>query len=306
MAKNEEINPLDAILNQYEENTKSSGGSKPKISNEERLKKYFTEKLKKGEKSAEKVFRILPSKDPKKSPFVEVFIHEMTVNGKFEKVLCPKLNEGGECKICDAKEALYETGGKKQKAMASSMTARKFYVVKGIDRNNEDHGVKFWRFKHKFDGSGVMDKLIPVLRKRGNIMDPRTGRDIEITTERNSKGHSVVTSIMVSDEGVLTDPKSAEAKEWMGNDETWKDVYSIKSPEWIGIVAEQKTPVWDSELKKYVAEEDKEEKETASLEEEINMMDAIEDESDVEAVEEMAVETTSLGDDDDDDDELPF
>jgi hypothetical protein len=302
MAKNEEINPLDAILNQYEENTKSSGSSKPKISNDERLKKYFTEKLKKGEKSAEKVFRILPSKDPKKSPFVEVYIHEMTVNGKFEKVLCPKLNNGEECEICNAKDALEETGGKKQKAMASSMTARKFYVVKGIDRNNEDHGVKFWRFKHKFDGSGVMDKLVPVLRKRGNIMDPRNGRDIEITTERNSKGHSVVTSIMVSDEKVLTDPKSPEAKEWMGNDETWKDVYSIKSPEWISIVAKQKTPVWDSELKKYVAEEDKEEKETASLEEEINMMDALEDE-DVETVEEMAVESTSL---DDEDDELPF
>jgi hypothetical protein len=303
MAKNESVNPLDAILNQYEENTKPSGGSKPKMSNDERLKKYFTEKLQKGQKSAEKVFRILPSKDPKKSPFQEIFIHEMTVNGNFDKILCPKLNDGGECPICDAKEALYETGGKKQKALAGSMTARKFYVVKGIDRDNEDHGVKFWRFKHKSTGDGVMDKLIPVLKKRGNIMDPRTGRDIEITTTRNEKGWSVVTSIMSGDESVLTDPKSPEAKEWMGNEETWKDVYSMKPFEYIKIVAEQKTPVWDSELKKYVAEEDKEEKETASLEEEINMMDAL-GEEEVEEVEEMAVEATSL--DDDEDDELPF
>jgi hypothetical protein len=300
MAKKEEINPLDAILNQYEENSKSTGSSKPKISNEERLKKYFTEKLQKGQNSAEKVFRILPSKDPKKSPFQEVFIHEMTVNGNFDKILCPKLNDGGECKICDAKDALYETGGKKQKALASSFTARKFYVVKGIDRDNEDHGVKFWRFKHKFDGSGVMDKLIPVLKKKGNIMDPRTGRDIEITAGRNSKGHSIVTAIMTTDECVLTDPKSDEAKEWMGNDETWEDVYAMKSQEYISIVAEQKSPVWDSELKKYVAEEDKEEKETASLEEEINMMDGFGEEDEKE------LETVALDSDDDDDDELPF
>ena len=36
---------LKAILTQYEKNTESS--SKPKISNEERLKKYFTENFKK-------------------------------------------------------------------------------------------------------------------------------------------------------------------------------------------------------------------------------------------------------------------
>ena len=41
MAKEETVNPLDAILNQYEKNTENKGGNKPKISNEERLKKYF-------------------------------------------------------------------------------------------------------------------------------------------------------------------------------------------------------------------------------------------------------------------------
>ena len=287
MAKNE-INPLDAILSQYEKNSEKGGGNKPKISNEERLKKYFTEKLRQGQKTAEKTFRILPSSDPTKSPFVETYYHEMNVNGKYEKIHCTKLNDGGECKICEAREALYEDGSKKAKAMASSYTARKYYVVKGIDRDNEDHGVKFWRFKHKYTGDGVMDKLIPILKKRGNIMDPREGRDINITTNRNDKGWSVVTSIMAEDPSVLTDPTSSNAKEWMANEETWRDVYSVKPIEFVNIVAEQKTPVWDSELKKFVAEEDKEEKETASLEEEINMMEGLteedENELEVEAV----------------------
>ena len=259
MAK-EEINPLDAILSQYEKNSERGGSSKPKVSNEERLKKYFTEKLRQGQKTAEKTFRILPSNDPTKSPFVETYYHEMNVNGKYEKIHCTKLNDGGECKLCDAKDALYEDGSKKAKAMASSYTARKYYVVKGIDRDNEDHGVKFWRFKHKYTGDGVMDKLIPILKKRGNIMDPREGRDIVITTNRNDKGWSVVTSIMAEDPSVLTDPKSPQAKEWMANEETWRDVYSVKPVEFVNIVAEQKTPVWDSELKKFVAEEDKEDR----------------------------------------------
>lgn len=300
MAKNE-INPLDAILSQYEKNSEKGGGNKPKVSNEERLKKYFTEKLKQGQKTAEKTFRILPSNDPTKSPFVETYYHEMNVNGKYEKIHCTKLNDGGECKLCDAKDALYEDGSKKAKAMASSYTARKYYVVKGIDRDNEDHGVKFWRFKHKYTGDGVMDKLIPILKKRGNIMDPREGRDITITTNRNDKGWSVVTSIMAEDPSVLTDPKSSEAKEWITNEETWRDVYSTKPIEYVNIVAEQKTPVWDSELKKFVAEEDKEEKETASLEEEINMMEGFSDEDE----NELEVEAVALNEDEDDD-ELPF
>ena len=300
MAKNE-INPLDAILSQYEKNSERGNGSKPKVSNEERLKKYFTEKLRKGEKSAEKTFRILPSNDPTKSPFVETYYHEMNVNGKYEKIHCTKLNDGEPCKICEAKDALYLDGSKKAKALASSYTARKYYVVKGIDRDNEDHGVKFWRFKHKYTGDGVMDKLIPILKKRGNIMDPREGRDIVITTTRNDKGWSVVTNIMAEDPSVLTDPKSAEAKEWMANEETWRDVYSVKPVEFVNIVAEQKTPVWDSELKKFVAEEDKEEKETASLEEEINMMEGLTEDDE----NELEVEAVAL-DSEDDDDELPF
>jgi hypothetical protein len=55
MAK-EEINPLDAILSQYEKNSERGGGSKPKVSNEERLKKYFTEKLRQGQKKCREDF----------------------------------------------------------------------------------------------------------------------------------------------------------------------------------------------------------------------------------------------------------
>ena len=60
--------------------------------------------------------------------------------------------------------------------------------------------------------------------------------------------------------------------EWFNNEETFKDVYAKKTLEYLEIVAKNLSPVWDSELSKYVAEEEKEEKETASLEEEINLL----------------------------------
>ena len=76
---------------------------------------------------------------------------------------------------------------------------------------------------------------------------------------------------MADDVSILTNDKTY-ANEWIGNTETHRDVYSKKTKEYLDIVATNKTPVWDSEQKKFVAEEDKEEKETASLTEEINMM----------------------------------
>jgi len=262
-------NSLDAILSQYENNTDNSS-KKPKISNEDRLKKYFTEKLQQGMKSATRRFRILPAKDGK-SPFEEAYFYERQVNGKYEKIYCNKLNDGEYCPIYEAKEALMMEGSKKAKEMAREYTPRKFYVVKGIDRDNEDHGVKFWRFKHNYTGNGVMDKLMPLFKLKGDITDAREGRDIIITTNRNEKGWSVVTSIMCDDVSILTED-STKANDWFNNEETYKEVYSRKSPEYLEIVSKNMTPVWDSEQSKYVAEEEREESETASLEEEITFL----------------------------------
>ena len=295
---------LDAILSQYEKNTQNTKSTK--ISNEDRLKKYFTEKLQKGMKTATRTFRILPGKDGT-SPFTEVYFYERQVNGKYEKIYCNKLNDGEHCPLFEAKEALLMEGSKKAKEMAREYTPRKYYVVKGIDRDNEDHGVKFWRFKHKYTGDGVMDKLMPLFKLKGDITDAREGRDIIITTSRNDKGWSVVTSIMADDVTLLTSDKD-KANDWFNNEETFRDVYSKKPVEYLEIVAKNMTPIWDSEQSKYVAEEEKEENETASLEEEITFMreetqKSTNNVTDTTTNSNDEVETTSLEDDSDD---LPF
>ena len=296
---------LDAILSQYEKNTEDKKTTK--MSSEDRLKKYFSEKLAKGVKSQTKRFRILPNKDGN-SPFTEVYYHEKQVNGKWEKIYCSHLNDGEHCPLCEAKDALYEDGSERAKKLAKEFIARKFYVVKGIDRDNEEDGVKFWRFKHKYTGDGIMDKIIPLFKLKGDISDPREGRDLLMTTGRNDKQHSVVNSIMADDVSILTTDKE-KANVWFSNVETHRDVYSKKPQEYLDIVATNKTPIWDSEQKKFVAEEDKEEKETASLSEEINMM-----KSETFKSKDLVSQDTSDDEDDDfaptsldeDDDELPF
>ena len=285
---------LDAILSQYEKNTEKQG--KTKISNEERLKKYFTEKLQKGVKSATKTFRILPGKG-EDSPFTEAYFHEKELNGTWPKTYCPKLNDGEHCPLCEARSALMEDGSLKAKELAKGLNPRKWYVVKGIDRDNEDDGVKFWRFKHKWTGDGVMDKLIPLFKLKGDVTDPREGRDIVIVAGRNDKNHSVVNSIMCDDVAILTDD-TTKANEWIGNDETYKDVYAKKTLEYLEIIATNKTPIWDSEQKIYVAEEDKEESESVSLEKEISYMSSTDDSNE-------DVVVTDLGTDSNED-ELPF
>jgi hypothetical protein len=41
-------------------------------------------------------------------------------------------------------------------------------------------------------------------------------------------------------------------KEWMEDEMTWSDVYAQRPVEYLEAVARGETPVWDSELKKFV------------------------------------------------------
>ena len=66
-------------------------------------------------------------------------------------------------------------------------------------------------------------------------------------------------------------------------------------------MATNKTPIWDSEQKIYVAEEDKEEAESASLEKEISFMSNTTEVEDNEGV-----LVTDLNSKDSEEDELPF
>ena len=83
------MSSFEAVLAQYEKNKQAAGGNSNKVSQEDRLKKYFTTLLPKGARSGEKRIRILPTSDGS-SPFVEVYFHEVQVDGNWVKLYDPK------------------------------------------------------------------------------------------------------------------------------------------------------------------------------------------------------------------------
>ena len=246
-------NPLDAILAQYEQSQKSSTNTN-KMSQDERMKKYFAALLKDNEKQGQKRLRILPTNDGT-SPFKEVWFHEIQVDGKWQKFYDPGKNDNERSPLSEVYEELMATGRDADKELAKQYKPRKFYIVKLIDRDNEQDGVKFWRFKHNYKNEGILDKLIPIFRAKGDVTDPEKGRDIilEMTKAKTPKGatYTVIQTIMYDDPAPIHSDKS-KADSWVNDELGWADVYSKKPVEYLEAIAKGETPRWDSEKGGYV------------------------------------------------------
>jgi len=246
-------NSLDAVLAQYEK-AKSGGNSTNKMSQEDRMKKYFAAILTQNETSGQKRLRILPTPDGS-SPFKEVWYHEVQVEGKWNKIYDPGKNNNERSPLTEIHDELMSTGKESDKELAKSYKPRKFYIVKVIDRDNEADGVKFWRFKHNYKNEGILDKIIPIWKAKGDITDPVNGRDliIELAKAKTPKGatYTVIQTVMHDDPSpVHTDAETA--KTWTEDPLTWADVYSKKPVEYLEAIARGETPRWSSELGKYV------------------------------------------------------
>lgn len=249
------MSTFDAVLAQYEKNKQSAGGNTNKVSQEDRLKKYFTTLLPKGARSGEKRIRIIPTKDGS-SPFKEVYFHEIQVDGNWVKLYDPK-QEGKRSPLNEVYEGLMMTGVEADKVLARQYRARKFYIVKVIDRENEQDGVKFWRFKHNSKGEGILDKIFPLFKNKGDITDVEKGRDLIITLglskAGNGREYTTITSIIPEDSSPLhTDNETAQS--WIDDELTWSDVYSKKPEEYLEMIAKGEVPKWDSETKKWVSD----------------------------------------------------
>jgi hypothetical protein len=183
-------------------------------------------------------------------------------------------------------EGLMMTQLEADKALAREYRSRKFYIVKVIDRENEQHGVKFWRFKHNYKREGVFDKIEPLYRTKGDIDSATVGRDLIISLgvskSNNGKDYTTITSIIPDDITPLSTDKSIQDS-WVNDDLVWSDVYSKKSEEYLEMVAKGEVPKWDSVEKKWVS----------GSEENIILM-------------QQTVPVVDLQEDDISDDELPF
>ena len=245
-------NSLDAVLAQYEKAKSNTGGSK--ISQEDRMKKYFAAILPQGKSTGQKRLRVLPTTDGS-SPFKEVWFHEVQVAGKWNKIYDPGKNDNERSPLNEIHDELMMTGKASDKELAKQYKARKFYIVKVIDKDAPEDGVKFWRFKHNYKNEGILDKIIPIWRAKGDITDPEKGRDLilELTKAKTPKGveYTVIQTVMYDDPAPLHEDKET-MDSWVKDELTWKDVYSKKPVEYLEAIARGETPRWSQDLGKYV------------------------------------------------------
>lgn len=248
------MSSLDAVLAQYEKNQQSGGGNFGKMSQDERMKKYFALILDDKSNSGTRRVRILPTSDGS-SPFKEAWYHEIQVGGKWQKFYDPGKNDNERSPLNEVYEELMSTGKESDKELAKQYKSRKFYIVKVIDRDHEEDGIKFWRFKHNYKNEGILDKIIPIWRNKGDITDPEKGRDliIELGKQKTPKGavYTTVSTIMYEDPSAIHEDK-ATMEEWLKDELGWQDVYSKKPVEYLEAIARGETPRWDSEKGGYV------------------------------------------------------
>ena len=248
------MSTLDSVLAQYEKSKQSSGSGSNKMSQEERMKKYFAAILPANQNSAQKRIRILPTKDGS-SPFVEAWFHEVQVGGQWNKIYDPAKNDNERSPLTEVYEELISTGKESDKQLASQYKARKFYIVKVIDRDKPEDGVKFWRFKHNYKNEGVLDKIIPIWRNKGDVTDPEKGRDliIELAKAKTPKGkdYTIIQTVMYDDPSPIHEDKTI-GKSLIEDELAWRDVYSKKPTEYLEAIARGETPRWDSDKGGYV------------------------------------------------------
>lgn len=248
------MSSLDAVLAQYEKAQNSNGGGQGKMSQDERMKKYFALILDDKSNSGTRRVRILPTSDGS-SPFKEAWYHEIQVGGKWQKFYDPGKNDNERSPLNEVYEELMLTGKDSDKELAKSYKSRKFYIVKVIDRDHEEDGVKFWRFKHNYKNEGILDKIIPIWRNKGDITDPENGRDlvIELVKQKTPKGgfYTAVSTIMYDDPAPIHEDKST-MDSWVNDELTWNDVYAKKPVEYLEAIARGEVPRWDSERGEYV------------------------------------------------------
>jgi glutaredoxin len=141
---------------------------------------------------------------------------------------------------------------------ANKWEAKKFYIIRGIDKGVEKDGVKFWRFKHNFKNQGTLDKLLPILDQYvskfgADYSDTVEGTDLTILmvdSEFNGRTYKAISAIMYDGKSKLHEDPIV-VKQWLDDDISWRDVFlpkkapGIEPYEFLEMVANGTNPYWD-------------------------------------------------------------
>lgn len=181
------------------------------------------------------------------------------------------------CPLCQKKYKIFEEANNVddvniKKAIckqAYSYDTKTSYIVRCIERGKEDEGIKFWRFNKHDDGSGPFDvikEMWTTYHNAGmNIFDYQNGIDLILTlTKAPKKNENSPEKTAIK---IMADVKPSplgtdeQIQMWVNDTKDWKDMYRAKSFEYLALIADDKTPVFNAELKKWVAWKDVNEQE---------------------------------------------
>lgn len=141
---------------------------------------------------------------------------------------------------------------------ASKWQAKKYYILRGIDKGKMKDGVKFWRFKHNFKNQGTLDKLLPILTEyiemhNAAYYDPEKGTDLSISmVDDTFMGRTYRAIAAISHRGpskLHEDP--VMVNEWLNDEITWRDVFKPKTApnitpyQYLKLLLKGDDPYWD-------------------------------------------------------------
>ena len=321
----------DAVKNQYEQEQKQ-----PVKKTQFDTKNYLQARLGANEDSKTLTIRLLPFSPEGGSPFKKVFMHTVKVNKEvspsgWKTFVCPTHNKkdgavmGEKCPFCETSakarelksKSLDEPTKKKYGDVEFLNRVKEMWIVRCIERDHEEDGVKFWLFNSSKKKDGVYDKIMNLATRRaeaaakkGNkysIFDLNNGLDLDVTLTRTSDNK---TTVQIIDAGIPS-PLSEDfelGEKWIHDSKQWDEVYTVKPYNYMEIIAMGGVPMFSKEENKYIDKEEllklKEEAEKQRIEEAIT--EPTKDFSDI--AESSGVNIIDGNDvkDEDDEEDLPF
>lgn len=243
------------------------------------VKNYLDTKL--GDEDERTItIRILPVSGEDGNFRIAVKTHNLKVNKRiansgFKSFLClndhqiPGYDPHIRCPLCEKSQFYFNEAKKyrktdpvKSKALfmkACSLKSKITYIVRVIERGKENEGIKFWRFNENTQGKGIYDSLIALYKQRKNdmaeegienynIFDLDEGRDIVLNLKRTVRadGQQGV-AIQITDKSInkpLTNDVE-QGNAWINDVKKWYNAYTVKSKEYLAIVADDKIPYKD-------------------------------------------------------------
>ena len=322
----------DAVKNQYEQEQKQ-----PVKKTQFDTKNYLQARLASNEDTKTLTIRLLPFSPEGGSPFKKVFMHTVKVNKEvspsgWKTFVCPTHNKkdgsvmGDKCPFCETSakarelksKSLDETTKKKYGDVEFLNRVKEMWIVRCIERDHEEDGVKFWLFNSSKKKDGVYDKIMNLAKIRSesaarkgnayNIFDLENGLDLIVTLSRTSDNKTAIQIIDAGRPSQLSEDHELGEK-WIHDNKQWDEVYTVKPYEYMEIVAMGGVPMFSKDENKYIDKEEldklKEKAEQQRIEE--NLSEPTKDFSDIaESSGVNIIDGNDVKDDDDDMDGLPF